>query len=139
MLRHELAHIKRGDLMAAFQQRLIEDVYWWNPTLSSIGRYWSEQREIVCDELAAGKQASSAYARALIGEVRRRSVPALTVGLAGAELERRLLRLTSGVRRRMFPLRVLLILVVIVGAAVTPRSSDDDRTYMGIAASTSTR
>ncbi|MDC8014677.1 M56 family metallopeptidase [Tahibacter soli] len=53
VLRHEIAHIRRGDLWLAALVRLALAVFWWSPFLRLIERRLELAREMACDERAA--------------------------------------------------------------------------------------
>jgi beta-lactamase regulating signal transducer with metallopeptidase domain len=131
LLHHEYAHLQRRDLRAAFWQRIIEDICWWNWPLRRLGVWLSEQREMACDEYAAA--VDDDYARALARETRRRvDPPPLAVGIDGPGIARRLERLTEP-RRRPLALSIALVaLTIFAGAIAAPRLDRDGATHIGI-------
>jgi hypothetical protein len=133
LLRHELAHLQRGDLQAAFMQRVIEDLCWWNWPLLQLGRWLAEQREIACDEYAA---ADPTYAHALLRETRARAAPPpLAAGISGSPIERRLERLAEPRRQKLALSAALITLVIFAGAIAAPRLDRASVTVIGIASS----
>lgn len=72
LLRHECAHVRRGDLALNLAQRIATAMYWWNPLLHLIGRRLDLAREMACDEHAARHADGAAYARSLLAGVERR-------------------------------------------------------------------
>src|SRR6266511_3457441 len=59
VLLHELAHIKRGDVLAHYAQTLLQIIYWWHPLLwlaNALIRHLREQPvyKILMVELAGG-------------------------------------------------------------------------------------
>lgn len=101
---HELAHIRRHDLLANLLQRVIESLLFFHPAVWWVSRQVSRAREQACDEavLAAGF-ARARYADALVrmAEVscglreRRRTVPATVLAATGdapTEFKRRVLQ-----------------------------------------------
>jgi hypothetical protein len=131
LLRHELAHLIRRDLSAAFRQRLIEDVCWWNWPLLRLGRWLAEQREMASDEWAAGPDGK--YARALLHETRTRAAPAAGgVALGGSGIERRLERLAEPRRRPLALIVALMALSIFAGAVGAPRLDRSGVTHIGI-------
>jgi len=54
ILLHELAHIKRGDLMLNTFYTLLQIVYWFNPLLWPVRRKLQNMREVCCDATVAG-------------------------------------------------------------------------------------
>ena len=66
-LAHELAHIKRGDLMANFVEQAILCLFWWNPVLHFMRAAIAENREMACDDHAVERmQDAGGYASAII-------------------------------------------------------------------------
>ena len=53
ILLHELAHIKRGDLMVNTLYTLLQIVYWFNPLLWLVRRRLQHLRELCCDATVA--------------------------------------------------------------------------------------
>lgn len=53
ILAHELAHIRRKDLLVALLQRIIESILFFNPGALWLGRQLRVEREACCDALAA--------------------------------------------------------------------------------------
>ena len=54
ILLHELAHIKRGDLLVNAFYMLLQIVYWFNPLLWLLRRRLQHLRELCCDATVAG-------------------------------------------------------------------------------------
>jgi len=109
VLIHELAHIKRRDILARVAAQLSCCIHWINPLAwYGLGRIMMEQ-EIACDNLVlrAGTKASD-YARSLLAlsEVRRGRMDfALTAFGRRAELRDRLMEILKPTRNRT-PLRI---------------------------------
>lgn len=53
VLRHEIAHIRRGDLWLAAALRGLLALFWWNPFLRAINARLELAREMACDARAA--------------------------------------------------------------------------------------
>ena len=49
ILLHELAHIRRRDLLAGRMQRVATAIYWWNPLVHRLNSRLDEAREDLCD------------------------------------------------------------------------------------------
>jgi beta-lactamase regulating signal transducer with metallopeptidase domain/LysM repeat protein len=73
MLLHELAHIKRGDLLAHGVYMLLQIVYWYNPLLWLVRRQIHHLRELCCDATVAGllREDTGAYRQTLLDTARR--------------------------------------------------------------------
>ena len=71
VLNHELAHVQRGDLWAAWMQELALAVYWWSPLLRLISARLDIDREMACDERASIQSGDAIeYANALLASTR---------------------------------------------------------------------
>ncbi len=67
MLRHELTHIKRGDLIKQRLIQLVNCVYWFFPPLWLVGRLLRKCREVFCDhQVSQNLKNPGQYQRALI-------------------------------------------------------------------------
>jgi len=73
MLLHELAHIKRGDLIVHSFYLLLQIVYWFNPLLWLARRQLIHLRELCCDATVASllKNKTCEYRETLIDVARR--------------------------------------------------------------------
>lgn len=70
VLRHEIAHIRRGDLWLVAALRAALAVFWWNPFLRLIGAQLELAREMACDARAAqGRGDRTDYADSLLASV----------------------------------------------------------------------
>lgn len=87
ILRHEIAHIRRGDLWLAAVLRLMLAVFWWSPFLRLINTRLELAREMACDTRAAcGSEARIDYASSLLASVEKllalgERPPSLAVGM----------------------------------------------------------
>ena len=99
MLAHELAHLKRRDLIFGWIPAIAQLLNWWNPMLWVVSREWGLAQEIACDEFAVQTTAALPHhfgqmllAMTMAGR-RPQSVSAAVVGLTGEHqtLKRRLL------------------------------------------------
>ncbi|MBC8101815.1 MAG: M56 family metallopeptidase [Cytophagales bacterium] len=68
VLRHEMAHIRRGDWAWQFLSEVVVALYWWNPLVWRAARQLRAESEECCDDLviASGVRPSD-YAAHLIG------------------------------------------------------------------------
>jgi beta-lactamase regulating signal transducer with metallopeptidase domain len=128
VLTHELAHIKRKDILARIAVQLSCCIHWINPLAwYGFGRIMMEQ-EIACDNLvlSTGTKASD-YARNLLvlSQVRRGTMDfALTALGRRTELKGRLLEILAPTRNRA-PLRIggALLFVVLTFGLLLPVSA----------------
>jgi TonB family protein len=139
VIRHELAHVERGDLATNLLARLALVLHWWNPLVWIAWREFLEERERAADDLvlASGARASD-YAAHLLeiarGMQARDRVASAAIAMARpSQLEGRLLAiLDSGVNRRAVrrtaPVLAAVAAVVLVAplAAVRAQQSTDD-------------
>jgi TonB family protein len=99
---HELAHVRRGDVLANALQRIVEAIFFWNPWVQLAGRRVSSEREAACDDRAAlriGEPREYAMCLAALGQrIAERAAPLLTPGAFGSRnaLVARIERLTDG-------------------------------------------
>ena len=85
---HELAHLKRRDLLTIWAIQAVRTVYWFNPIAHWIAYRAGLERELACDRLAmlnSGANAA-AYARTLIDAASGRSQPLVLNAAAAARL-----------------------------------------------------
>lgn len=67
VLRHEIAHVQRGDLWWALVQHAIIAVYWWSPFLRLMGSQLYLTREMACDAFAVERSGEGRqYANSLL-------------------------------------------------------------------------
>ncbi len=73
MLLHELAHIRRGDLVLHGLYMLVQIVYWYNPLLWLVRRQLHHLRELSCDATVANllRERTPAYRQTLLETARR--------------------------------------------------------------------
>jgi beta-lactamase regulating signal transducer with metallopeptidase domain len=83
MLLHELAHIKRGDLIAHGLYMLLQIVYWYNPLLWLVRRQVHHLRELSCDATVAEllREQTAAYRQTLLETARRLLTSSVEPGL----------------------------------------------------------
>ena len=135
VLLHEMAHLKRGDVMAHVIGRLALSVHWWNPLAWLAWRELLREGERAADDLvlAAGTRASD-YASHLLEIAQSLRSPvafgSAAVGMARqSELEGRLAAiLDSSVRRaqlgRASILAAVLAAVVLIAPLAAVRAQD---------------
>ena len=83
MLLHELAHIKRGDLIAHGLYLLLQMLYWYNPLLWLVRRQMHHLRELSCDATVAEvlREQTVAYRQTLLETARRLLTSSVEPGL----------------------------------------------------------
>jgi len=83
LLLHELAHIKRGDLVMHSLYMLLQIVYWYNPLLWLVRRHMHHLRELSCDGTVAEllRERTPAYRQTLLETARRMLTTSVEPGL----------------------------------------------------------
>jgi beta-lactamase regulating signal transducer with metallopeptidase domain len=96
ILAHELAHIRRYDILVNYLQTLVETLLFHNPVVWWISRQIRIEREHCCDDTAAVIAGPTVYARALVDlENLRRSEPSFSMAADGTSLLARVRRLVG--------------------------------------------
>ena len=137
VLLHELAHVRRHDLLGHTLGRLACAVYWFHPLVWTAAKQLRSESERACDDLAlaCGTRATD-YAEHLLDivtSVRRDATPSVALAMARRkEFEGRMLAILDPQLRRAAPSRgqttsllaTLALLAIVVGAAApVPRAS----------------
>ena len=89
-LRHEAAHLSRGDLWAKALVRWCCRLHWFNPLCALQEGRWSRACEYACDEKAAaglGEADRLTYGLLLLDAAQSRPLPAGAAGLGGPKKE----------------------------------------------------
>ena len=89
-LRHEAAHLSRGDLWAKALVRWCCRLHWFNPLCALQEGRWSRACEYACDEKAAAGLSEAdrrAYSLLLLDAAQSRPLPAGAAGLGGPKKE----------------------------------------------------
>lgn len=105
---HELAHIKRSDVLLNWCTIVLRAVYWYNPLVWLAARKLRADREIVRDQMVLKKLAPAdrpGYGHVLLSLVRQSPSTNLCPSLAGAlnrktEIKRRIIMITNFKRPR---------------------------------------
>lgn len=125
ILHHELAHIRRWDILAQTLCQIAIAVYWFHPLVWVTVRAMRAEREQACDDhvLAAGTR-PSAYAHELLEIASSLRQPEFTVALAMArrsQLEGRVMALLNPMQRRgSISRKTTLTIAVLTFCAVLP-------------------
>ena len=148
VLLHELAHVKRHDLVGHTLGRFACALYWFHPLVWTAAKQLRNESERACDDLAlsCGARASD-YAEHLLDivtSVRRDSTPALALAMARRkEFEGRMLAILDPELRHSMPSRgqsagligsLALIALVVGAAAPAPRTVVEKSQVQKIAA-----
>jgi len=127
VLLHELAHIKRWDLLVNLVQIVVQAVYFFHPLVWFVNSRIRQERELVCDDLAVLHSGGRCkrYSQSFMRVLEETSNHAPLFGVAGVgmtehrkPLARRIIRMMSKDYRLYRPLGWLSIaLLVLVSAA----------------------
>ena len=137
VLLHELAHVRRHDLIGHTLGRLACAVYWFHPLVWTAAKQLRSESERACDDLAlvCGARASD-YAEHLLDivtSVRHDSTPAIALAMARRkEFEGRMLAILDPELRHSSPSRwqsagliaSLAVVAIVVGAAAPAQRVD---------------
>ena len=117
-LAHELAHHRRGDLIANGAALVMLALHWFNPIAHWAYRAFRADQELACDAtvLVAAPESRSDYGRALIKSAAAGTPGAATCALGPAtELKRRITMIALSTRSRARRLAGAAIATVLVG------------------------
>ena len=120
ILAHELAHIRRHDLVVNLLQAAVETLLFYHPAVWWISRQVRIERENCCDDLAVGVCGDPLqYARALtrLEELRGETL-ALAVSARGGLLLHRIRRVVGGPAPSSGPVRGVTALALLLGLAL---------------------
>jgi beta-lactamase regulating signal transducer with metallopeptidase domain len=126
MLAHELAHVKRGDLVVGALLDALCVVFWFHPAAWLVRSRVARVREICCDATAAASLGprAGAYRDALLRAALRlpgAGVPATAYTGATSQIVARLRHLERGpARRPRVRLALTLLAVVLLGGTALP-------------------
>jgi beta-lactamase regulating signal transducer with metallopeptidase domain/HEAT repeat protein len=137
VLLHELAHVRRHDLVGHTLGRLACAVYWFHPLVWTAAKQLRSESERACDDLALACGARAAdYAEHLLDivtSVRRDSTPSVALAMARRkEFEGRMLAILDPELRHVSPSRrqsaaligsLALISIIVGAAAPAPRAA----------------
>jgi beta-lactamase regulating signal transducer with metallopeptidase domain len=138
VLLHELAHVRRHDLVGHTLGRLACAVYWFHPLVWTAAKQLRSESERACDDLAlaCGARATD-YAEHLLDivtSVRRDATPSVALAMARRkEFEGRMLAILDPELRHSSPTRrqsatligsLALISIVVGAAAPSPRTPE---------------
>jgi len=153
VLLHELAHVRRRDLVGHTVGRFACALYWFHPLVWTAAKHLRSESERACDDLAlnCGARASD-YAEHLLDivtGVRHHATPAVALAMARRkEFEGRMLAILDPELRRGAPSRKqtvglvggLAVLSLVVGAAVpVARAADGSVRPASLVASAATK
>lgn len=143
ILRHELCHLKRRDMLLKFVLLLANTMHWFDPMVYLMLRQADEDIELACDSAATDgleRAERAAYSRTLLAAVQSnvRALPATTCfGSTVERLKRRITNVLGAQKKRgLGVVALVLALTLTAGCAVSwgqrAQANDDpfaDKSY----------
>ncbi|KAA5547248.1 M48 family metalloprotease [Roseiconus nitratireducens] len=126
IISHELAHIRRYDLLATLLQRTIESFFFFHPVVWYLSRRISRHREVCCDDLVVSTgHGPMEYAGALLRMAElcvavepTGAIAATATGTDRSQFESRVTRLMTMTQRTQ--LRLTRVGAVLLGSLLIP-------------------
>jgi bla regulator protein BlaR1 len=128
---HELAHLKRHDILIGWLMAVVQVLHWFNPAVWFAMGQISRDRELACDELALSRldaHESKAYGQTILTFLERFSrhqkLPAMA-GIAENQslLKRRIMMIAQFKNRKISWLPVLAIILILLATTFTSAQS----------------
>ncbi|HXJ60076.1 MAG TPA: M56 family metallopeptidase [Verrucomicrobiae bacterium] len=128
---HELAHVKRRDVLVNWIVTVLQIVHWFNPLVWVGFMRWRADRELACDALAletAGEGRNQEYGRTILRLLERITHQAAAPGLVGIMEDKRQMKERIGMIAAFVPARrwSLLAVVLLGGLAVAGLTDAQD-------------
>ena len=135
LLKHELMHYRRKDLLYKWASVIVSAVHWFNPMMILIRREISAGCELSCDEAVIRNMTQEeklSYGETLLSFVVRRNLPkgvvATTFGERKTNLKKRIKSIAAYRRKPLWVLGLSLILaLVLTGCAVVTGVTNGDK------------
>ena len=138
ILRHELTHLRRRDLLYKWCAAVVTSLHWFNPLMPVFRREMARRCELACDEAAAGNLSPAArrrYGETLLSLAADppKGLVVTTLCEEKKHLKERLVDLVKGTKRGPAALALTLCLTVLLGscsliggaAMVTPGTEEE--------------
>ena len=138
ILRHELTHLRRRDLLYKWCAAVVTSLHWFNPLMPVFRREMARRCELACDEAAAGNlspEARRRYGETLLSLAADppKGLVVTTLCEEKEHLKERLVDLVKGTKRGPAALCLTLCLTVLLGscsmiggaAMVTPAPEEE--------------
>lgn len=128
---HELAHLKRHDLLMNWLVVALQVLHWFNPLVWFGFSRWRAERELACDAMAleaAGEGQNKEYGRTILRLLDSFGRPTATPGLVGILEDKRQLRRRIGMIANFAPARgwprlAVILIGVLVAIGLTDAQS----------------
>jgi beta-lactamase regulating signal transducer with metallopeptidase domain len=92
---HELAHVRRNDLLFNLVQTVIESILFFHPCIWWVSTIVRAERENCCDDAAVNQGTPASYARALLCLENARPAPQLSMAANSGDLLNRVRRIAG--------------------------------------------
>ena len=127
VLLHELAHLRRGDVLVNWLTTFAQALHWFNPLVHLAAARLAEERELACDALALerlGADERSAYGGTVLAVLDRMRQPSPAPGLVGMtathqQLKRRIQMIAAYRPQRRSSFLFAALVAVIALASLT--------------------
>lgn len=121
ILRHELTHLRRRDLLYKWCAAVVTSLHWFNPLMPVFRREMARRCELACDEAAAGNlspEARRRYGETLLSLAADppKGLVVTTLCEEKEHLKERLVDLVKGTKRGPAALCLTLCLTVLLGS-----------------------
>lgn len=121
ILRHELTHLRRRDLLYKWCAAVVTSLHWFNPLMPVFRREMARRCELACDEAAAGNlspEARRRYGETLLSLAADppKGLMVTTLCEEKEHLKERLVDLVKGTKRGPAALCLTLCLTVLLGS-----------------------
>ena len=121
ILHHELAHVKRKDILIQFLAQVVCSIYWVNPLVWILERQLFLERERACDDMALGQDIkASEYAGHLMevleemGNKTYNNLWVITAMAEGTDFKDRILSILNPTAQRRSPQRMHFRVVIVL-------------------------
>lgn len=133
ILLHELAHVRRGDVVFNWLETLLGLVHWFNPALLFAFQRMRADRELACDELALSWTQwgdKDAYGKTVIKLLEQFIAPKAAPGVIGilenkSRMKLRLRMIAGFTHRRRWTISAVSVLVLLSAISLTEVVSQD--------------
>jgi beta-lactamase regulating signal transducer with metallopeptidase domain len=124
---HELAHVRRRDILFNWVGTLLQIVHWFNPLIWFAFARWRADREMACDALAieaAGFEKRDDYGRTILRLLAVSPSAASAPAMAGiledkSQVKERISMIAAFVPRRGWPLLAVLLMGILAWVGLT--------------------
>ena len=131
---HELAHLKRHDILIGWLMAIVQVLHWFNPAVWFAMAQISRDRELACDELALSRlkeNESKAYGATILTFLerfaRQQKLPAMA-GIAENQslIKRRITMIAQFKNRKISWLPVIAIILLLLATTFTSAQIDSE-------------